>query len=177
MWTSRGYNDPMRRVSRRPPLARLYDELNATFWDGSLPAAIEPRRIGLTAARHVRLRRVGFSLRMRYGLGGQPLAHGVCLGLFVPPGLYVPAVIRLLSPLSADLERQVLLHEMCHWAVYVAGHHDEVGHGPQFLAELERLGGRGETWVTEQIARYHADPEDVVCDVARAAYDESFTEH
>jgi hypothetical protein len=75
---------------------------------------------------------------------------------------YWPAEIRVLSPLG-DGERQTLLHEMSHAALWFAGFHAE-RHGPRFVAELERLHGLGEAWALEQAARYR------VADAAGAGY-------
>jgi hypothetical protein len=63
------------------------------------------------------------------------------VGLFRPPGPSWPAEIRVLAPLGTDEERRVLLHEMVHLALFLAGHPD-AGHGERFAAELERVGAR-----------------------------------
>lgn len=136
------------------PLHALYAELNVTFWGGRLPAP--ERKIlygGPIADRGVYVRRV----RARDGMVGLRNGDDYCLGLFLPPGPLTPPRILVLSPLGAEYERRVLLHEMAHTALWIAGFHAE-NHGPRFVAELERLAGLGEAWALEE-ARLHARPE------------------
>lgn len=47
----------------------------------------------------------------------------------------------------------MLLHEMCH--ARLSSHH---GHGRPFLAQLRRLGQRGECWALREGDRYRHDP-------------------
>jgi hypothetical protein len=61
-----------------------------------------------------------------------------------------------MSWLSVDLERRTLLHEMVHFAVFLAGAREEIAHGPRFVAELRRIGALGEVWALEQTAEYEA---------------------
>src|SRR3989442_4238632 len=55
---------------------------------------------------------------------------------FHRPGEFWPAEIRVLSPLREIREREVLLHEMVHFALYLAGVREEQ-HGEHFIAALE----------------------------------------
>jgi hypothetical protein len=75
-------------------------------------------------------------------------AHG-CDGLFEPQRRH----ILIQSGLSPRSERRVLLHEMCH--ARLPSHH---GHGRPFLAQLRRLGRRGERWALREADRYVRDP-------------------
>ena len=70
-------------------------------------------------------------------------------------GLYEPSRHRILiqSGLSRAMERRVLIHEMCHASLPT--HH---GHGRPFLAELRRVGRRGEHWALREATRYATDP-------------------
>jgi hypothetical protein len=144
------------RGTARRSLQALYDELNAAFWAGRLPPPQPPGPIlygGPTDTRGVHLRRVGvrlFAGGLRYRHGGR---QGRARGLFHPPGKFSPPMIRVLSQLPTEVEREVLLHEMAHLATWCAGHRD-AGHGAPFIAELERLAALGEVWVQEQVARY-----------------------
>jgi SprT-like family len=52
-----------------------------------------------------------------------------------------------------DLERQTLIHEMVHFAVFLSGG-ERVAHGPRFMTELRRLGERGEAWAATTAAEY-----------------------
>ncbi len=52
--------------------------------------------------------------------------------------------------------RRVLLHEMAHCSVWIAGVRDDGEHGPRFVAELKRLAARGEAWALDQATRYIA---------------------
>jgi hypothetical protein len=74
--------------------------------------------------------------------------HG-CDGLFEPHRRQ----ILIQSGLSPQSERRVLLHEMCH--ARLSSHH---GHGRPFLAQLRRLGRRGERWALREAERYVRDP-------------------
>jgi hypothetical protein len=144
--------------TKRPSLAALYTALNAQFWDGQLPPAM-PRGVFVYDARTHRgvvvLRR-----GVRVGVAG--LCSGFlragsgpygALGVFRPPRGFRPAHLTVMSPLSRAEERQVLLHEMVHCGLYFAGFPNEL-HGDRFVAELERLAARGETWATADAARY-----------------------
>jgi hypothetical protein len=75
-------------------------------------------------------------------------AHG-CDGLFEPHRRH----ILIQNRLTTRAERRVLLHEMCH--ARLSSHH---GHGGPFLAQLRRLGRRGERWAIREADRYVSDP-------------------
>jgi len=126
----------------RAPLAAQYRELNARYWQGQLPPTV-PRGLGFVS-RAVAVYRVGMLLRN----GG----HGA-LGRFVPS---TPARIQIVSLLTHEHERQVLLHEMVHCHLHFAGHRFEPGnyHDAPFVAELRRLAAAGESWATEQADAY-----------------------
>ena len=110
--------------TKRTVLERLFDDLNGELFDG---------RIARCAVR-----RAPYLLRL----------HGC-------DGLYEPSRHQILiqSGLAYGIERQVLIHEMCH--ARLRGHH---GHGQPFLAELRRLGRRGERWAVREADRYRHDP-------------------
>jgi len=109
---------------RRIPLQRLFDQLNAEFFDGLIaPCAV---------------RRAPHLAR----------THG-CDGFFEPQRRN----ILVQSGLHPQSERRVLLHEMCH--ARLSRHH---GHGRPFLAQLRRLGQRGERWALREADRYVHDP-------------------
>jgi len=141
--------------TKRPPLRELYHELNVELFDGRLPAVqLEPTFYGnqiLLTERKIVVRRVG----LRMGALGLRSSQGYCLGAFRPAQGVFPPEIRVASRLGADSERRVLLHEMAHCSVWLAGFHDE-GHGAHFIAELHRLAALGEAWATEQAAHYLA---------------------
>jgi SprT-like family len=100
--------------------------------------------------RAVVVRRVG----LRDGMDGLRVRRQPgCLGRFSPPGQFYPARIQVLSPLGAEGERRVLLHEMIHCAIYFDGFKGE-RHGPRFVAEIERLAALGETWAAGEATRY-----------------------
>jgi hypothetical protein len=130
-------------------LIELYQRCNTDFWDGRLPSAQETvtdvtRLGGDPADRGVIVRPYQGSRIMR-GEHGQFL-----LGCFRAPGDTWPATIVI------DLERApsghaagvrgVLLHQLIHYALYFDGCPDPLPHGFRFLAELKRLGARGEPW-------------------------------
>ena len=145
-----------RRYSRT--LREIYTDLNALFWGGRLPLPQrEPILGGAIEARGILVRRVGCrwdgttkGLRVR----GKA---GFCTGLFIPPGKYSPAEIRVLA-VGGEQERRTLLHEMAHVALYFGGIKEE-GHGPRFVAELEKLAEHGEEWAIEQVEYYRTHPE------------------
>jgi predicted metal-dependent hydrolase len=56
--------------------------------------------------------------------------------------------IRVSDALPAELERRVLLHEMCHAATPGGGH------GRRWRAAMQRLAEQGETWATEEASLY-----------------------
>jgi hypothetical protein len=134
----------------RRPLHALYDHFNVTFWEGRLPRAIPVMLFGGPVEER------GMFVRRGGARDGQGLLSGdsYCVGLFRPAGKFTPPRILVLSPLGAEMERRVLLHEMAHAAVWIAGGCWEPQHGPRFRAELERLAGRGEGWATEEARRY-----------------------
>ncbi len=145
-------------------LRHLYIVLNERFWGGQLPPPLRSnKRMNIPIAdlpQFVMLRRVGVSL-----WGSIPRLHrsqpdGFCGGVFIPPGESWPAQIRVLSPLGAEQERRTLLHEMVHCGLRFAGVTEE-GHGPRFIAELERLVAQGEDWALEQAAYYREHPQDM----------------
>jgi len=141
---------------RYRPLRDLYAECNVRFWEGRLPAPERAPAFGGDVLARISVRRVGaVSVPMTREVRGLRADGGVsCFGTFRPPtGKIWPARIRVLSPLADEGERAVLLHEMCHAAVWFSGFHDEK-HGPRFIAELERLAAMGEAWAVEDAARY-----------------------
>lgn len=81
----------------------------------------------------------------------------MCFGRFMYPGVFA-ARIHVLSPLTETHEREVLAHEMCHYAVFLAGI-EASSHGPRFIAELTRIGAQGEPWALEQAERYRGSQE------------------
>jgi hypothetical protein len=150
--------------TKRPSLAALYTALNEQFWDGQLPPTM-PRGVFMSDARTHRgvvVLRHGVHVGVAGLCSGFLRGGGVAgpygaLGMWRPPGTYRPAHLTVMSPLPRVEERQVLLHEMVHCHLHFAGFPRE-GHGPRFLAELERLAARGETWATADAARYLVTP-------------------
>lgn len=144
----------MRRARQRA-LRALYEDFNVQLWDGRLPHAQRQLIIGGDPfERGISVRRVGVD-PFRGTQGLRCRGKGFTAGLFRRPTEAWPAEIRIVSPLGAG-ERRVLLHEMCHAAVWGAGICDEPAHGPRFIDELERLATLGEAWATEDAARYRA---------------------
>jgi len=141
---------------RRPSLATLYADLNAQFWQGALVPTL-PRGLYVATRYHraVVVQRRGFRTDGAGLCSGFLQATGCsrALGLFRPPGQFRPAHIHVMSPLAREEERQTLLHEMVHCYLYFAGFPAE-GHGPRFIAELERLASRGEAWAAEEATRW-----------------------
>ena len=109
--------------TRRTVLERLFDELNGELFDGRIAACA--------------VRRAPYLVRL----------HG-------SDGLYEPSRHQILiqSGLARRIERQVLIHEMCH--ARLRGHH---GHGQPFIAELRRVGRQGERWALREANRYRHD--------------------
>jgi len=145
-------------------LTDLYAELNERFWSGQLPPILRSPTIFASPPRYVMLRRVSCGvvsyrspwLPVRKGLRG--CGGSYARGTFRPPGQHWPAQIRIVSPLPADEERAVLLHEMIHCGLWFAGFTSEQ-HGPRFVAELERLATMGEAWTTDEGTYYREHPE------------------
>jgi SprT-like family len=129
-------------------LVELYDALNAIHWQGQLPAA---RRWsdGDGTSPGVILR----AYQERASLVEQRRGTKTwgCRGCFIqPPQASTPAVIIVDLVRAArhpGASRTVLLHEMIHLYLYVT-QTPQPGHGPAFMAELARLGARGEAWWT-----------------------------
>jgi hypothetical protein len=148
---------------RYRPLRELYDEANARFWNGALPAPLRalifygdrtpPRERG------VMLRRVG--CRWDGSVSGLRANGKRCgaVGTFSRAAGFAPSFIRTLSPLGDEMERRVLLHEMAHFAAWRAGDdaREHGGHAAAFIAELERLASLGEVWATEEAERYRRE--------------------
>jgi hypothetical protein len=132
-------------------LCDLYGELNDRFWGGLLPPAVLKCSTGRQpgTARQVLVRRVG----MPWGV--YPSAP-CTIGTFFHPIGASPAEIRVLAPLGAARERQILLHEMTHAALHFHKRDPElIAHGYAFVAELRRLARRGEAaWADDQAVRY-----------------------
>jgi hypothetical protein len=127
--------------TQRQPLRRLYAELNRRFFDGHLPT--------------YRVRRAPFADpwmdAFRRGSGGRRLRQprrrwadrlGDCDS--------AAQCIRVSDSLSADEERRVLLHEMCHAAT------PGDDHGPRWCQMMRRLAEQGETWAAEEADEYEA---------------------
>lgn len=151
-------------MTRKRPLRELYAELNAQFWGGTLPAAL-PRSYGgpvtgepllrqfddaglLMATAHCDLGPRFVRLSSRRRASG---ARGFCRGRFTPPGECSPPAIHVLS-LSPEEDRETLIHEMIHFALYRA--RVFARHGREFTAELERLAASGEAWAQKQADLY-----------------------
>ncbi len=153
-------------MSRRRPLRELYSELNEQHWGGRLPQPLLRMTYygeRYNGPRGILGRRVGFRASLgRHGpiskLRG-PGGRG-CLGIFLSPGGFFPAQIRVLSPLEESLEHRILIHEIGHCALFYADPERarvENPHGDRFGAELERIGAidvLGEMMATEETERH-----------------------
>ena len=141
-------SDPTR--TRRPPLTRLFAELNRRYFDGQLPRYRVIRvDFGDPLMDLVRRER-----RNRKRCGPRPWPRqtwaddDVVLWWQLGECDAATRCIRIDESLSAEAERRVLLHEMCHAATPGADH------GPAFQRELTRLATYGEAWAAEEAIRW-----------------------
>jgi hypothetical protein len=142
----------MRTLRRRDAqlldwLRLLFREFNAQFFAGELPAyeiRIELLIAGLTI------------IKLRNGTYRQLPGSGNCLHGLCLPDEQLIFINSECSKMEDDAVREVLLHEMCHAAVYrsspapLRGH----PHGQDFVAELSRLAALGEVWAAEHAEYY-----------------------
>lgn len=104
----------------RVSLSEMFDDFNLEFFNGRLPT---------------------YTVRRAAHLGRLHMADGLC-----DP---IQRQIHVQSGLRPSVERQVLLHEMCHAAI--PGH---AGHGAPFREQLRRLARKGELWALEEVKAY-----------------------
>jgi hypothetical protein len=93
----------------RSSLRAVYADLNARFWAGALPPALQSGFFG-GQTRGVQVRRIPVTATMRRGDGPGPLTRGLrirgperelgmCFGRFIYPGVFA-ARIHVLSALG-----------------------------------------------------------------------------
>jgi hypothetical protein len=126
--------------ARRRPLRGLYQTLNRDYFENRLPAYRVVRHSFEAPRRTTRFYAGEVVPVARLHPDLCALNMGLCDS--------ATRTIYIWDQLDPDGERRVLLHEMCHVAARRGGH------GPAFLAQLQRLAERGETWAATQHQRY-----------------------
>jgi hypothetical protein len=133
-------------------LRALFQQFNYEFFGGAMPSyelRIELLIAGLTI------------IQLRSGKYHQIPGSGTCLlhGLCLPQEQLI-FINSECSKMGDDGLREVLLHEMCHAAVYrsIASSPSHDPHGQPFVTELRRLAALGELWADEQAEYYLTVP-------------------
>jgi SprT-like family len=125
-------------VSKRPrSLQALFDTLSASHFDGRL-SGYSVRRLPLT---HERIERLNASRRWARTM---PMTREI----------RISGALRL----RPELERRVLLHEMCHAATEDEALQGGGEHGSQWRGEMYRLAREhGEAWAEKDAQRFERE--------------------
>jgi SprT-like family len=131
-------------------LRSLFLEFNKRFFGGTLPE-YEVRVILLIAGKTIITLRNG---KNRPLPNGNDL-YGICLG-----EEQQILIDSRCTWLQEECVREVLLHEMCHAAVYRISPTSPGAdpHGQDFVGELRRLAALGEVWANDQVRYYQTVP-------------------